>query len=100
MYSKKSSCNILNNRNKLFFLFFLNFSDVKSLIIYSIYIADGPAWAWVMLNLLPIDELLQYTALASRSFRIRLQMISDAMDFALNQQLQQQQTTVTTEDQT
>jgi hypothetical protein len=46
-----------------------------------------------MLNLLPIDQLLQYTALASRSFRVRLQMINDAMDFLLNQQ-QQQQTTV------
>ena len=38
-----------------------------------------------MLNLLPIDQLLQYTALASRSFRIRLQMINDTMDFLLNQ---------------
>lgn len=38
-----------------------------------------------MLNLLPIDPLLQYTALASRSFRIRLQMINDTMDFLLNQ---------------
>lgn len=38
-----------------------------------------------MLNLLPIEQLLQYTALASRSFRIRLQMINDTMDFLLNQ---------------
>ena len=38
-----------------------------------------------MLNLLPIDQLLQYTALASRSYRVRLQMINDTMDFLLNQ---------------
>ncbi|CAF0857936.1 unnamed protein product [Rotaria sordida] len=56
---------------------------------------DGPSWAWIMLNLLPIEELLQYTALASQSFRIRIQMINDAIDFLLNQQQpqQQQQTT-------
>jgi len=46
-----------------------------------------------MLNLLPIDQLLQYTALASHSLRVRLQMINDTMDFLLNQQQQQQQTT-------
>jgi hypothetical protein len=39
-----------------------------------------------MLNLLPIEQLLQLTALASRSFRIRLQMINDTIDFLLNQQ--------------
>jgi len=50
---------------------------------------DGPSWAWIMLNLLPIEELLKYTALASRSFRIRLQMINDTIDFQLNQQQQQ-----------
>lgn len=38
-----------------------------------------------MLNLLPIEQLLQYTALASRSCRVRLQMINDTMDFLLNQ---------------
>ncbi len=46
-----------------------------------------------MLNLLPIEQLLQYTALASRSYRIRLQMINDAIEFSHNQQ--QQQTTTT-----
>jgi len=49
---------------------------------------DGPSWAWIMLNLLPIEQLLQYTALASHSFRIRLQMINDTIDFLLNQQQQ------------
>jgi hypothetical protein len=44
-----------------------------------------------MLNLLPIQQLLQLTALASRSLRIRLQMINDTIDFLLNQQQQQQQ---------
>jgi hypothetical protein len=34
-----------------------------------------------MLNLLPIHELLRYTALASQSFRIRLQMINDVIDY-------------------
>ena len=37
-----------------------------------------------MLNLLPIEQLLQYTAVASQSYRIRLQIISDAIDFLLN----------------
>jgi Lon protease-like protein len=50
---------------------------------------DGPSWAWIMLNLLPIEQLLQLTVLASRSFRIRLQTINDTMDFLLNQQPQQ-----------
>lgn len=45
------------------------------------FVADGPSWSWIMLNLLPIHELLRYTALASQSFRIRLQMISDVMDY-------------------
>lgn len=49
------------------------------------FLADGPSWAWIMLNLLPIEQLLQYTALASRSCRIRLQMINDTMNFLLNQ---------------
>jgi hypothetical protein len=39
-----------------------------------------------MLNLLPIEPDLQYNALASQSFRIRLQMINDTMDFLLSQQ--------------
>jgi hypothetical protein len=34
-----------------------------------------------MLNLLPIEQLLQYTALASQSYRIRLEMINNAIDF-------------------
>lgn len=50
---------------------------------------DGPNWAWLMLNLLPIEQLFQYTALASRSYRVRLQMINDAIDFLHNQQQQQ-----------
>jgi hypothetical protein len=45
-----------------------------------------------MLNLLPIEQLLQYTALASRSYRVRLQMINDAVDFQQNQQQQQTST--------
>ena len=48
-----------------------------------IYLADGPNWAWIMLNLLPIEQILQYTALASRSYRIRLQMINDAIEFSI-----------------
>ncbi|CAF2815635.1 unnamed protein product [Rotaria sp. Silwood2] len=62
---------------------------------------DGPSWAWIMLNLLPIEELLQYTALASQSFRIRIQMINDAIDFLSNQQQQQEQeqTTATSNNQ-
>ena len=32
-----------------------------------------------MLSLLPIEELVQYTALASRSYRVRLQTINDAI---------------------
>ncbi|CAF3735551.1 unnamed protein product [Rotaria socialis] len=52
---------------------------------------DGPSWTWIMINLLPIDGLLQSTALASQSFRIRIQMISDAIDFLLNQQENHQQ---------
>jgi hypothetical protein len=44
-----------------------------------------------MLNLLPIESLLQYTALASQSLRIRLQMINDTIDFQLDQQHQHQQ---------
>jgi hypothetical protein len=46
-----------------------------------------------MLNLLPIEQLLQYTALASQSYRIRLEMINNAIDFLNNQQQQQQQVT-------
>lgn len=39
-----------------------------------------------MLSLLPIERLLQYIALASRSFRVRLQMINDAIDFSQTHQ--------------
>ncbi|CAF1174709.1 unnamed protein product [Adineta steineri] len=49
---------------------------------------DGPSWAWIMLNLLPIESHLQYTALSSQSFRDRLQIINNTMDFLLNQQPQ------------
>jgi hypothetical protein len=42
--------------------------------------------------------LLQYTALASQSFRIRLQMINDAIDFLVNHQ-QQQTTTLSNDEQ-
>jgi hypothetical protein len=38
------------------------------------------------MNLLPIEPDLQYTALSSQSFRIRLQMINDTMEFLLSQQ--------------
>ena len=55
----------------------------------AISLADGPGWAWIMLNVLPIEPLLQLTALASRSYRIRLQMINDTIDFLLNQPQQQ-----------
>jgi len=48
--------------------------------------ADGPNWAWIVLNLLPIESELQYIALSSRSFSDRLQMINNTMDFLLNQQ--------------
>jgi hypothetical protein len=49
-------------------------------------LADGPSWTWIILNLLPIEPELQYTALSSQSFRIRLQMINNTMDFLLNHQ--------------
>ena len=64
----------------------------RFLFVSLIDLVDGPSWAWIMLNVLPIEQLLQYTALASRSFRIRLQMINDTIDFQLNQQQQQQPT--------
>ena len=60
-------------------------------------IADGPAWAWIMLNVLPIEPDLQYSVLISQSFRSRLQVINGTIDFLLeyqqrhDQQLQQQQ---------
>ena len=44
-----------------------------------------------MLNLLPIESDLQYTLLTSQSFRMRLQMINDTIDFLLNNHQQQQQ---------
>lgn len=59
----------------------------KSHVCLFFILADGPSWAWIMLNLLPIDPLIQYTALASQSFRIRLQIINDVIDF-LNHQNQ------------
>ncbi|CAF3379848.1 unnamed protein product [Rotaria socialis] len=68
-----------------------HFNKKKMLTMHIIYPADGPSWTWIMINLLPIDELLQSTALASQSFRIRIQMISDAIDFLLNQQENHQQ---------
>ena len=43
-----------------------------------------------MLNLLPIESDLQYTVLTSQSFRMRLQMINDTIDFLLNNHQQQQ----------
>lgn len=43
-----------------------------------------------MLNLLPIESDLQYTALMSQSFRTRLQMINDTIDFLTNQQQRQE----------
>jgi TolA-binding protein len=54
-------------------------------------VADGPAWAWIMLNLLPIQPDLQYSVLVSQSFRSRLQIINDTVDFLLEHQQQQQQ---------
>ncbi|CAF4043196.1 unnamed protein product, partial [Rotaria sp. Silwood2] len=59
---------------------------------------DGPSWAWIMLNLLPIEANLQYTALISQSYRTRLQIINDTIDFLLNHQQQQQQTITSTTD--
>jgi len=50
---------------------------------------DGPTWAWIMLNLLPIEQDLQYTLLTSRSFRVRLQIINDTIDFLLNHRRRQ-----------
>ena len=59
----------------------------------SLKIADGPAWAWIMLNLLPIEPDLQYSVLVSQSFRSRLQVINGTIDFLLQhqQQLHQRQ---------
>ena len=65
--------------------------DKKNKRFRFLIIADGPSWAWIMLNLLPIEPDLQYTALTSQSFRARLQIINDTMDFLLNHQ----QTTTT-----
>lgn len=42
-----------------------------------------------MLNLLPIEQDLQYTLLTSRSFRVRLQIINDTIDFLLNHRRRQ-----------
>jgi len=59
-------------------------------------LADGPSWTWIILNLLPIEPDLQYAALMSQSFRTRLQMINNAIDFLLNQE--QEETTDSTID--
>ena len=48
-----------------------------------------------MLDLLPIEVDLQYAALSSQSFRTRLQMINNTIDFLLNQQ--QQPLTISTD---
>ena len=50
-----------------------------------------------MLNVLPIEPDLQYNVLMSQSFRVRLKIINDAIDFLLNfhrhqRQQRQQQT--------
>lgn len=58
-----------------------------------ISLVDGPSWTWVILNILPIDSTLQYTALTSRSLRVRLQMINDTISFQLQQQQPPPQTT-------
>ncbi|CAF3259069.1 unnamed protein product [Rotaria socialis] len=47
---------------------------------------DGPAWAWIILNILPIEPDIQYSALMSQSFRSRLQIINNTMDFLLGHQ--------------
>lgn len=52
---------------------------------------DGPSWAWIMLNLLPIEHDLQYTILTSRSFRVRLQIINDTIDFLMSRRRRHQQ---------
>ncbi|CAF0746358.1 unnamed protein product, partial [Didymodactylos carnosus] len=58
---------------------------------FTITSVDGPQWHWIMLNIVPIEPLLQYAALASESLRIRLQMLNDAVTFLQQQQQQQQQ---------
>ena len=44
-----------------------------------------------MLNLLPIEQDLQYTLLTSRSIRVRLQIINDTINFLLSHRRRQQQ---------
>ena len=44
-----------------------------------------------MLNLLPIEQDIQYTLLTSRSFRVRLQIINDTIDFLLSRRRRHQQ---------
>ncbi|CAF0875741.1 unnamed protein product [Adineta ricciae] len=46
---------------------------------------DGPSWAWKILDVLPIESQLQYTAFISQSLRTRLQIIKDTIDFLQNQ---------------
>jgi len=54
--------------------------------LFVFLLADGPSWSWIILNFLPIEPDLQYAALMSQSFRTRLQMINDTVDFLLSQQ--------------
>jgi len=68
---------------------------VKNFLIFVPRLADGPSWTWIILNLLPIESHLQYSALTSQSFRTRLQMINDTIDFLLTQQQQQTAVSVT-----
>lgn len=74
-------CDELIQQSGKYFFFFASFFEDYSL-------ADGPNWSWIMLNILPIEIDLQYQALMSRSYRTRLQIINEAMDFFLQQQQQ------------
>ncbi|UJR21345.1 hypothetical protein I4U23_024438 [Adineta vaga] len=75
-------CDDLNHElSKPFYRNFLHFNS-----IFMSFLADGPSWAWQMLNVLPIEAHLQYNAFISLSFRTRLQMMNDTINFLLNQQ--------------
>ena len=63
----------------------LEFLDSHSNVFFSLLLADGPSWAWKILNVLPIEFQLQYTAFMSQSLRTRLQIITYTMDFLQNQ---------------
>jgi hypothetical protein len=67
-------------------ILFLTRSKAKLISYIYSSLGDGPKWTWIILNLLPIESDLQYTALTSQSFRTRLQMINNTIDFLLNQQ--------------